>query len=132
MIAAQLDGNTVINLFEVASLDVLPGLVKGDGARIGDTWDGNGFVKPAVVKNVPQLVPMLNAHLVIIRAGKMPALQSLVAGMPEPDRLEAEAYLHLAQTCQRDNKWVQLLGPQLGYDEDGLDNLFVEAFAINP
>jgi hypothetical protein len=132
MIAAQLDRNTVVNLIEVDSLDVLPDLIKGNGACIGDTWDGSAFIRPTMVRSVPQVVPMLNAHLVIIRAGKMPALHELVAALPEPERFEADAYLKLAQTCQRNNKWVILMGAQLGYDEEGLDQLFIAANSIDP
>lgn len=81
---------------------------------------------------VPESVPMLNAHLIIIHAGQMDALKALVAQLPEQDRLEAEAYLNLAQNCRRDNKWVALLGAGLGYDSAGLDQLFIAAAALNP
>lgn len=82
--------------------------------------------------SVPASVPMLNAHLIIIHAGQMDALKALVAQLPEQDRLEAEAYLNLAQHCRRDNKWVALFGPGLGYDSAGLDQLFINAAALNP
>nr|WP_315249327.1 hypothetical protein [uncultured Duganella sp.] len=81
---------------------------------------------------VPESVPMLNAHLVIIHAGQMDALKALVAELPDQERQEAEAYLNLAQNCRRDNKWVALFGSGLGYDSDGLDQLFINAAALNP
>lgn len=81
---------------------------------------------------VPESVPMLNAHLVIIHAGKMEALKALVAELPDQERQEAEAYLNLAQNCRRDNKWVAMFGPGLGYDSAGLDQLFIAAAALNP
>jgi len=81
---------------------------------------------------VPESVPMLNAHLVIIQAGQMDALMALVEALPEMERQEAKAYLSLALNCRRDNKWVQLLGPGLGYDSAGLDQLFITADALKP
>lgn len=81
---------------------------------------------------VPEEVPMLNAHLVLIAAGKMTALQDIVAALPEQEQQEAQAYLNLAQTCRRDNKWVLLMGPALGYDDAGLDQMFIDAGALNP
>ena len=75
---------------------------------------------------------MLNAHLVLIRDGKMDQLLALVAQLADRDRQEADAYLNLAQTCRRDNKWVLQFGPGLGYDESGLDQLFIAADALSP
>ena len=46
MKAAQLYNGKVINVIEVDSLGFLPGLIDGEGAAIGDTWDGTEFIKP--------------------------------------------------------------------------------------
>lgn len=81
---------------------------------------------------IPDSVPMLNAHLLLIREGKLGQLIELVAALPDPDRQEVEAYLNLAQTFRRDNKWVQQFGPVLGYTPAGMDQFFILAAALNP
>lgn len=106
-------------------------------SKIGWLWDGRVFSDPGGASEepqvpVPQSVPMLNAHLVLISAGKMQTLNDLVAGLPSAERFEAHAYLNLALTCKRDNKWVVQLGAALGYDPAGLDQLFIQAAALNP
>lgn len=54
MNAAQLDeGGFVINVIVVDTLDVIPGLIDGTGAAIGDQWDGSQFVKPTPVPSLP-------------------------------------------------------------------------------
>jgi len=47
MRAAVIEGGKVANIIEVDSLDFLPNLVNGDGARIGDLWDGAVFTPGA-------------------------------------------------------------------------------------
>ena len=46
MLAAQIEDGAVVNIILVGSLDALPGLIAGDGARIGDLWDGIKFTSP--------------------------------------------------------------------------------------
>lgn len=46
MHAAVIENGVVVNLIVVDSLDALPDLIDGEGAAIGDLWDGTQFVKP--------------------------------------------------------------------------------------
>lgn len=85
-----------------------------------------------ITPTVPESVPMLNAHLALIAAGKMDLVTSSIAGMNTTDQQAANAYLNLAQTCRRDNALVAQLGPLIGLDSAGLDQLFISAAAINP
>lgn len=50
MKAAILQGGRVINIIEVDSLDVLPGLLDAGDCSIGDVWDGSRFVSPQPVE----------------------------------------------------------------------------------
>lgn len=81
---------------------------------------------------IPDSVPMLNAHLVLIRDGKLDQLNTLIGQLPDLERQEVQAYLNLALTCRRDNKWMLQLAPALGYDAAGLDQFFIAAGALNP
>lgn len=137
MRAARIVDGRVVDYIEVEEFTddwVPPG-----ASRVGWLWDGRAFTdaggsggEASAPNDVPQTVPMLNAHLVLIAVGKMQSLVDLVAALPAPDRFEAQAYLNLAQTCKRDNKWVVQLGAVLGYDRAGLDQLFVQAAALTP
>lgn len=46
MRAAIVEDGVVINVIEVESLEALPGLIAGDGANVGDQWDGSVFSRP--------------------------------------------------------------------------------------
>lgn len=46
MKAAQITEGVVVNVIVVDSLDVIPGLIDGTGANIGDLWDGVTFTAP--------------------------------------------------------------------------------------
>lgn len=46
MRAHIVENGVVVNTIEVASLDVLPGLIDGSQGSIGDTWDGQAFNRP--------------------------------------------------------------------------------------
>lgn len=97
-----------------------------DIARI----DQYRYLGGALAIAVPESVPMLNAHLALIAAGKLDQLLALVAAMEPAQQQAANAYLNLAQTCRRDNALVAQLGPGIGLDEAGLDQLFIAAAGI--
>lgn len=66
MIAAQIKNGVVSNLIVVSALNVLPGLIDGSGAAIGDTWDGSVFSKaappmPTVAQYTAAIQSMLDA-----------------------------------------------------------------------
>jgi hypothetical protein len=54
MIAAQINSTGLVtNTIIVDSLNVIPGLIDGTGAAIGDTWDGSAFIHPT-----PPTIPL--------------------------------------------------------------------------
>jgi hypothetical protein len=55
MRAAIVENGVVANIIEVETLDVLPDLIDGEGAAIGDAWDGVAFTRPAPVVDLPAL-----------------------------------------------------------------------------
>lgn len=80
---------------------------------------------------VPQRVPMLNAHLVLIETGWMPLIDSFIDNMPENARSKARAYLTQAETMARDNELVLAIPAALGKTEAEVDQLFITAGALN-
>lgn len=134
MIAHQLDAaGVIINTIVVPSLGFLPNLVDASiGGGIGDSIINGILILKPMPAVVPDSVPMLNAHLALIAAGKMDAVTAAIEGMDVVDQQAANAYLNLAQTCRRDNALVAQLGPLIGLDSAGLDQLFIAAAALNP
>lgn len=84
---------------------------------------------PPVV--VPQRVPMLNAHLVLIEVGWMPALRAYLGAMPGTAGELARAYFDQALTMARDHPFVLSIPAALGKTEVEVDQLFVMAEALD-
>lgn len=64
MRAAVIESGIVANIIEVDALDVFPGLVSGDGAEIGDAWDGAKFSRPAVAgPTITEYTAAVQVHL---------------------------------------------------------------------
>lgn len=63
MRAAVIVGGAVANVIEVESLDVIPGLIDGEDASIGDLWDGEAFTKQTVPIDLPATKAAKNADI---------------------------------------------------------------------
>lgn len=96
-------------------------------ASAADLWQGGRWVTATVV---PQSVPMLNAHLVLIEAGWMPGILAYLDALPEPSRSKALAYFNLALTMERNHALVKGIPAALGKPEAEVDALFVAASAL--
>jgi len=96
-------------------------------ARGSDIWDGKQF-KPAP-PTVPERVPMLSAHLELLAAGWMPAIDAVIEQMPEPDRSMARVWLDRALTMARNHPLVQAIPTAIGKTEAEVDALFIRAGA---
>jgi len=80
---------------------------------------------------VPPRVPMLNAHLVMIEAGWYEPLLAYIDTLPAKDRLLALAWLNKSPTMVRDHSLVQSIPAALGKTEAEVDQLFIDAGALN-
>lgn len=92
-----------------------------------DIWHGDHWETGIVV---PDQVPMLNAHLVLIEAGWIDGINAYIEAMPELDRSYARAYLNLALTMRRDHPLVLGIPAALGKTEAEVDALFIQAAAL--
>ncbi|MEH6435775.1 hypothetical protein [Massilia sp. DD77] len=80
---------------------------------------------------VPDRIPMLNAHLVLIDEGWMPELRAFLDTMPGPEGEKARAYFDKALTMARDHDLVLAIPAVLGKTEAEVDQLFIKAGALN-
>lgn len=103
MKAAQLTNNIVTNVIVVDSLDVIPGLIDGTNANIGDTWDGTQFIKPAPpLPTLEDYDAALTAHLDSVAQSRRWADRiSLMsrAGFVGPWQADAIAFGQWADGC---------------------------------
>lgn len=77
---------------------------------------------------VPQSIPMLNAHLMMIAEGWMQPVRDYIASMTDPvKRAEAETYFDKALTMRRNHALVQAIPAALGKTEAEVDALFIAA-----
>ena len=131
MDAAVLNGNIVVNKIIVASLDVIPGLIDGTGANIGDTWTGKAFVPPRpAVAPIPDVVPMRNARLALYSAGLLADVEAFIAAMEGIEGDLARIDWSTALTVRRDSPLVAELMVLLNITSDQIDALFIAAAAI--
>jgi hypothetical protein len=133
MLAAVIDEEEIVtNIIVVNSIDVLPGLIDGEGASIGDMWDGVSFTAPPPTPPiVPDRIPMLNAHLVMIDAGWMDQVNAYINSIPGTNGAKVRAYLDKALTMERDHQLVKAIPAALGKTEADVDQLFILASTLN-
>jgi hypothetical protein len=74
---------------------------------------------------------MLNAHLVLIQAGWMPELRAYLDAMPGTEGEMARTHFEMALTVMRQHPLVLAIPAALGKTEAEVDQLFIEAGAID-
>lgn len=79
------------------------------------------------VAEVPEWIPMLNAHLVLIEDGWMPDVRAYLDGLTGIEGEQARAYFDKAQTMRRDHPLVQGF-PRTDAEKDAL---FIKAKGLD-
>lgn len=104
----------------------LPFSVIGQGTIVdADTITWPAPPEPPVV--VPSEITMRQARLALLGAGKLTAVGTAIAAMPEPQKSAANIEWEYSNTVQRHNGFVAALGPMLGLSDAQIDSLFVAA-----
>lgn len=132
MRAHVIDNGVIVNTVEVASLDVLPGLVAASGNEgIGWGYDGQDFTAPTQAPAiVPQEITMRQARLALLDIGLLANVQTAINTLPEPDKTKAQIEWEYSNALQRNNPFVTTLGTALGLSSDDIDNLFITASGL--
>lgn len=132
MIGAVLnEEGIVINRIVVDSLSDISGLVDGENCSIGDKWDGGKFVRTTMEQVVPQSIPSLNGRIVMIQAGWMPAVRSVLDAMEDIEGEIAREYFNNSLTYERNHPLVLSIPTAIGKTQDEVDALFIQAGAMH-
>jgi len=97
-------------------------------AHAAAIWSGLNWVEPAPA--VPRSVPMLNARLTLIGAGKMAAVRAYLDAIPGIEGEQAREYFLSSLTMLRDHPLVLGIPPEI-MTEAEKDALFIAAGALN-
>lgn len=76
---------------------------------------------------IPQVVTMRQARLALLAAGKLSQVDAVIESLPEPHKSAARIEWDYSSEVQRDRPFVQQIGAALGFNDEQLDQLFVEA-----
>ena len=131
MLAAVLNDGVVVNLIRVESIEGMQDVVNGDGAQIGDTWNGQAFVQPDAPPpsvEVPSSVSRRQGRQALLLAGLLDSVVATLDASEDPiERGLAKIEWEDAQEFRRDWPLVLMMGQRLGLD---LDALFIQAAAL--
>ncbi len=75
-------------------------------------------------------VSQRKARLVLLQAGVLDQVGTVINSLPEPDKSAAMIEWEYAVEIKRTNPIVESLGPALGFSDEQLDALFEQAMAI--
>ncbi len=76
---------------------------------------------------VPASVTMRQARLALLAAGRLQMVEAAIAALPDPPQTAARIEWDFSNEVQRYNGFVALIGPAIGLDAAGLDDLFIKA-----
>lgn len=76
---------------------------------------------------VPSKVTMRQARLALHVIDKLSGISEAIASLPEDQRVVAQIEWEYARDVERNSSFVALLGQAVGLDDEGIDNLFLEA-----
>lgn len=104
-------------------------LYKANAARDG-LEEADPLPPPEPV--LPDAIPMLNLHLVLIEHGHLETVEQMLAAGTGAEGARARAYWNKAMTARRDNELVQSLWPALYGTEEAFNAAWARAAALNP
>lgn len=104
------------------------------GGAIGDTWDGEQFVRPPQPEPepvVPEAVTRAQGKAALVQAGLWADVLAYVAGITDPTQQAlAEIALHDTLEWRRDSPFLAACAVGLGLTPEQLDALFIAASEI--
>jgi hypothetical protein len=120
MKAAQIEDGRVANVILVDSLELLPNLVDGESANIGDLWDGSVFIPQPVPVVVPDIVSPRQFRRALIQWGLLDTVEAYMATAS----LEIRTDWEYATEIRRDYPAWDQLAAAVGKTIADVDALF--------
>lgn len=103
---------------------IKPGLVHMSPAEV------MALLNPPVTVVVPALVTMRQARQAMLSAGILSQVDALIAAMPGEEGESARIDWNHAREVKRDWPLIGALGPQVGLNEQQIDDLFIYAATV--
>lgn len=136
MQAAVIENGFVVNVIEVESLNLFPGLVDGAGARMGDAYDpetGAFSTPPPAPPPVPDAIDMRQAELMLVavphgEGTRLDAVNAYIATQPQKVQIEWRR----ASELRRDHPMVAIMALFFEQTEADVDQFFRDGAAIGP
>jgi len=127
---AIVENGVVINI-AIADEPQAANWLQDDNAGIG--WVDVGGVltaPPPPVSQVPTVLTMRQARLVLFTAGLINSVQAAIDSLPSPQKEKAQIEWEYSNEVQRHNGFVSQLAPALGLTSEQVDALFVTGAAL--
>lgn len=129
---AQIEEGVVVNVIEVdpeAIPEWATNWPEAGDAGPGWLWDGEGFNPPEpepVPEPVPDVVSPLQARVALMQAGKLEAVEQVVAGAGPLVQVAWE----YATELRRNSPTIEMLREQAGWSPEEMDALFIAAAQV--
>jgi len=94
--------------------------------QTGETTEHPDLPIVAEIQQIPKSLTMMQARLVIYKAGLLPAVAAFIEALSEPTKTEVSLVWEYAASVEREHPLVQLLAKEFKLTEEALDQLFLE------
>lgn len=102
----------------------------GGDVKPGYSWNGEEFLPPEEIKEIPNTVTMRQARLALLQSGLLSmvneAIETLDGEMGDLARIE----WNYSSTVTRDHSLVNLMADEIGLSPEQLDELFILAASL--
>ena len=121
------DGVVVNRVKATVKAAELNGWIVDNVAQIGWVKDGEGFVAPPVIVDVPDSIGMDQARLVLHDEGLTEAVEAAIDALPPAQQKRVKIEWNTRQVVRRKRGLVNKVLKAVGLSNEEIDNLFILA-----
>ena len=127
---AIIENGAVINIAESNSPLESNWILADNTIHIGMLYDGTFHPAPVLSPMVPDQVSMAQARLALNAIGKLTAVDTAIAALPEPQKTQATIKWNFASYIARNDPFTLSLGAALSLTAAQVDQLFITAATL--